>query len=209
MAPPLAPVVYGPIYAISQATVHVDNLLPNSTVIIYANGPPLTGPTKVGEANSATQNELWVPLTRALNANQTVTATQTYNGAASNAYQITPGVASDASPAVPVISVPGSLPAPLFMSGLSTCMDSVRMGNLIQGCTLHVTVTVSGQTHTLVDKTVVQPTQSFTLASIPIPLNATLEAFQTYEKEPRSPTARSLPVSAPPSVLAAPVVNPP
>lgn len=131
MTLPLPPFVYAPIYQLAAGEdVFVSGVLPNSEVFVSATPPHQpNGPSSiVGHASSQTGGDLWVPLTVALTLAQTVTATQTNSGDG-----------SAASNPVVVQERPKRLPPPTFLSELSTCMGSLRIGGLVEGCTLHIT----------------------------------------------------------------------
>jgi hypothetical protein len=206
MAKPFPPVVDGPVFTTSTQ-VYVDNVLPNAVVTVYDNlagtGPP------IGTATSTNPGGLWVPLTMPthLAPSQQITARQSYPAKSTiiNSSIKVSGLSdpTNKAMAIPVQNVPDPLPAPIFVSGLCTCMDSVYIGGLIPGATLKITLAVtSGGTttvHTMVDAPVTQSPQWFQLASIPIPVNSVLMATQTIPAKPPSPTTPSqkIPVAGP------------
>jgi hypothetical protein len=197
---PCPPIVYGPIYTTSTQ-VQVDNLLPDSTVIVYSGTKP------VGTANTpnttASPGCIWVPLTKTPSMGDQVTATQQYNGSDPK-FQVLAGQPSKPSTSpVPVLLPPATLPAPTFASGLCTCMDWVYMDQLIPGATLTITL---GKTP-MVNATVTQTPQWFELAVAPIPEGSVLEATQSgLGSKTSSPTpSNPIPVAPP---LGAPVIKP-
>ncbi|HEY6341312.1 MAG TPA: hypothetical protein VIY49_07460 [Bryobacteraceae bacterium] len=178
---PAPPMVYGPIYTTSTQ-INVDNVLPNSTVHVYASG--ISAP--VGTANTTESGSIWVPVTtKLLVAGQQITATQTYTGTDVNILSVVAAnVASEPSHSpVPILETPDPLPAPVFDSGLCTYMDWVQMGGLIPGATLTITLQNPGSPPppptVVVNGTVAQSVQWFQLASSPIDVGAKLSASQS------------------------------
>jgi hypothetical protein len=132
MTVPLPPLVYGPIYSTfpSQAPVpriHVGNVLPGAVVTIYTQANAQANAMQAGQATSVNGGDIWVPVSQVLTAKTLVSATQ----------EITE-VTSASSNLVLVLPLPKILPAPVFLSPLETCMGAIRLGNLIQDCTLHI-----------------------------------------------------------------------
>ncbi len=188
MPAPLPPMVIGPVYAVANVEVQVDNVLPDALVKVLQNG------VEVGHATSTSAGVVWVTTTVPLVVGHKITATQTYTGAAGYA---TPGVASAPSPLpVPVWAVPKALPVPVFLSAVSHCSDSVWLGSLIPGATL----TVSQSGGVLARMVVARPSQWFTLTG-PLPTaGEPLEAQQEYQRR-TSPTGYSaLVLPSPPSL---------
>jgi hypothetical protein len=198
MVAPLPPVVDGPIYAVPNAQVYVDNVLPDALVKVLQAG------VEVGNATSSAPGGLWVTTTVPLTVGQTITATQTYTGSASY-IDATPGTPSAPSNvAIPVLAIPKLLPVPVFLSGISQCSNSVWLGSLIPGCTLEV---FQGGT-SLGSVLITQPKQWFPLPSTPLTPGVALEARQQY-RDDRSPTGTSLPVFPEPTSLSKPVIATP
>jgi hypothetical protein len=198
MPAPLPPVVDGPIYAVPGVQVYVDNVLPNALVKVLQAG------AEVGHATSSAPGGIWVPTTVAVTAGKKITATQTYTGSASY-IDATPGVSSSPSNVpITVENVPNPLPVPVFLSGVSQCSNSIWLGSLIPGCTIHV----SQSGTTLVTAVIAQPTQWFTLGAPALVAGVAIQAFQTFERE-ISPTGSSLPVFPEPKSLSAPVLATP
>lgn len=198
MATALPPELDGPITPASKQ-VYVDNLLPQSLVTVYADN------VKVGTATSTNPGGIWVPLTVTLvekKPPQEIAATQNYQGKNPD-YAVTSGE-SGRSNSVPVLPVPNPLPPPVFLSGLSPCMDSIVIGGLIPGTELAVSVGGS----TLVKSAVDQPTQWFSLLPVATPETSILTAQQTLGAN-MSPIALSPPVPAAPTSLGVPVIATP
>jgi hypothetical protein len=200
---PLPPLVFGPIYSsVPNEQVHVTNVLADSEVIVYATdhtppNQPQESPVQVGYATaSQIGGDVWVSLNTTLSPNQTVTATQTNSGDP-----------SQPSNPVVVLEMPAKkLPPPVFLTPLSTCMGSLCLGGLIQGCTLHVT----SNGHHLLEELVTRPissVQSFPLSSsVTIPVGAVLKAWQVFEGAPGG-SAMSAPVPASPTTLPKPKIT--
>jgi hypothetical protein len=198
MTAPLPPVVVGPIYAVPNVQVYVDNVLPDALVKVLQDGH------EVGHATSTEPGDLWVTTTVALDVGKTITATQTYQGTATY-IDATPGVQSAPSNVgIPVLAVPTALPVPVFLSGVSQCSDSVWLGSLIPGCTL--TVWQSG--NALISALIVHPRQWFTLATAPLAVGVSLQARQELVRD-ISPIGSSLAVFAEPSSLSKPAMATP
>ena len=70
MTAPLAPVVDGPIYAVPNILISVDNVLPDALVKVFQDG------AEIGHATSTQPGQIWVPTTIALVATKKITATQ-------------------------------------------------------------------------------------------------------------------------------------
>jgi hypothetical protein len=193
---PLPPLVLGPIYSsVPNEQVHVTNVLANSEVVVYFT-PPNGVPSAVGHATaSQIGGDVWVSLNQTLSPKQTITATQNNSG----------DLSLPSNP-MAVLEMPKELPQPVFLTSLSTCMGSLCLGGLIQGCTLHVMW--NGQ-H-LLEELVTRPissVQSFALSSlVAIPVGAVLKAWQVFEGTP-SKTATSLAVVASPTTLPEPKIN--
>jgi len=199
MVTALPPEVDGPI-TLASKEVFVDNVLPQSLVTVYADG------VNVGHATSTDPGWIVVPLIATLAAKQKVTATQNYQGG-DPSIPVTSGE-SDFSAPVEVQPVPKPLPPLAFVSGLSSCMDSVLMGGLIPGTQVDIHVgspagplVVSGAPS---QPTGVPPIQWFGLAAIPVPAGSTLYAQQRLGKD-KSPMTPSVPVAGPPVTLGWPV----
>jgi hypothetical protein len=182
MAKPAPPMVYGPIYTTSTQ-INVDNVLPNSTVNVYASG--ITPP--VGTITTGTESgSIWVPVsTTPLPAKQQITATQTYKGTDANILAaVSANVESEPSHSpVPILETPDPLPAPVFDSGLCTYMDWVQMGGLIPGATLTITLQNPGSPPppptVVLNETVTYSVDWFQLAPSPIGVGAKLYASQS------------------------------
>ncbi len=200
MTLPLPPFVWAPIYDLAVGEgVHVSGVLPNSEVFVSATPPHQpTGPSSVvGHASSRIGGDVWIPLIAALTPTQTVTATQTNSGDGS----------SVSNPVV-VQQRPKKLPPPIFLSALSTCMGSLRIGSLVEGCTLHITAAGN----TILEEVVTRPIQSVQTFQIPsavtIALGAVLEAWQTLGGS-TSETTVSVPVTLSTVPLAKPIITVP
>lgn len=199
MVAPLPPVVDGPIFTITTQ-VYIDNVLPESNILVYENG------VQVGQATSASPGGIWVPLTVGLTLGQMITATQTYTGAAPLA-GVTNGMASvPSNEAIPVLALPNPLPSPSFVSWMTTCTDLLYMSGLIPGCMLQV---ATGSTIVFNDL-VTQPSQLFPIpgATPPIPVNSVLQAQQSSGAV-ASPVVQSLPVAAAGQPTMPVLTNPP
>ena len=194
MPAPLPPLLDGPITTANQQ-VYIDNLLPNATVTVYANG------VQVGSASTVNPGAMLVPLTASLHQGQEITAKQTYNG--TNSSISGPG-ASDASNKIKVQAAPNPPPTPSFASGLTTCASSIYLGNLLPGAEVYVeqggTPLVNGVAATLT-------TQSFPVTGTLVS-GSILQAWQTVAGN-KSAKAGSLPVTDPAGSLPAPVVAEP
>jgi len=66
---PLAPVVDGPIYAVPDISILVDNVLPEALVKVLQDG------VEIGHATSTSPGSIWVQTTAALVAGKKITAT--------------------------------------------------------------------------------------------------------------------------------------
>jgi hypothetical protein len=121
MATPLAPIVHGPLLP-SSTHVLVSGALSGATVTVLANGGD------AGVALAAGNGNVLVELHRTLAVGEKVTAVQMVGSATSPA----------SSQPVTVIPVPASLPAPLFASPVTECMDSVLLAGLVPGATVEV-----------------------------------------------------------------------
>ena len=185
MAKPFPPVVDGPVYT-SSTQVYVDNVLPNAVVTVYNNATG-TG-TPVGTVPSAGPGGggIWVPLTTSVAVPQQITARQSYTITTDPSIKVS-GLSDPSNEPIPVQNVPVPLPAPVFVSGLCTCMDSVLIDGLIPGATLTI---MMGATP-MVTAPVTQSPQWFQLASVTILPNAVLTATQTVSAKPPSPTTPS------------------
>jgi hypothetical protein len=159
---------------------------------------------EIGHATSSAPGSIWVPTTLALVAGKKITATQTYTGSA--AYVgVTAGVASPESNfAVVVLSVPKTLPVPIFQSGINQCSNSVWLGGLFQGAT--VTITQGG--NSLGGGLVEYPTQWFTLTGPEPTPGQAVEARQEYFRA-LSPIGSSALVAPEPTSLPTPIVAKP
>jgi hypothetical protein len=193
---PLPPLILGPIYSsVPNEQVHVTNVLADSEVVVYF-APPNGMPSAVGYATaSQIGGDVWVSLNKTLSPKQTITATQNNSG----------NTSLPSNPVV-VLEMPKQLPPPVFLTPLSTCMGSLCLGGLIQGCTLHVT----SNGHHLLEDLVTRPissVQSFALSSsVTIPVGAVLKAWQVFEGAPGE-TATSAPVVASPTTLPKPKIS--
>src|SRR5277367_1161229 len=181
--PPLPPVVSGPVYTTSKQ-VFVGNVLPNSKITIYHNA---ASTHVAGTATSTSPGSIWVPLTVTLAVGQPITARQQYTGSDPK-IQVT-GESPPSTLPVPVLKPPTPLPAPIFASGLCTCMDWVYIDGLIPGATLTITM---GGTPTVKAVPVTQSPQWFQLAAVAIPAGSALVAQQTLGAS-KSPTTTSAP----------------
>jgi hypothetical protein len=201
MTLPLTPLVYAPIYALAVGEdVYVSGILPNSDVFMSATPPNQpNGPSSVvGHVSSAAGGDVWVPLTVALRRAQTVTATQT------NA-----GDSSSASNPVVVQERPKKLPPPAFLSDLSTCMGSLRMGGLVEGCTLHITTAGTPLLQEVVTRPV-QSAQTFQISSsVTIAPGAVLEAWQAFGGANSATTASGPVALSPTTRLGKPIITTP
>ena len=191
MPAPLAPAVIGPVYAVPNAQIQVDNVLPDAKVQVFQNGSP------VGHATSTTAGLIWVPTTVALTVGDQITATQTYTGGASYVH-VTVGVASPASPnPVTVAAVPKLLPTPVFQSLVNQCSSAVWLGSLIPG----TTVTIDQGGPSLGGGLVQFPTQWFTLTGAEPTPGKPLQAVQAFGSD-KSPIGFSANVA--PEVMSLP-----
>lgn len=121
MTRPLPPVVHGPLTPVTSV-VRVTAVAPDATVDLLVAG------NSAGSDQSLSGGTLWVRLNRTLAAGDNVTARQS-----------TPGGTSDESVLpVPVVDVPDPLPAPVFVSPLSTCMSMLRLDGLVPGAAVFV-----------------------------------------------------------------------
>jgi hypothetical protein len=198
MTAPLAPVVDGPIYAVPNIPILVDNVLPDALVKVFQAG------VEVGHATSTSPGSIWVPTTIALVAGSKITATQTYTGTATYV-GVTAGVASPESNfAVTVLAPPKLLPIPVFESGINQCSNSVLLGNLFQGATLSISQDGTALGGGLVE----YPTQWFTLTGPEPTPGQPLGASQRY-RDSISPSGRSALVAPEPKSLSTPVVAQP
>jgi hypothetical protein len=150
--------------------------------------------------------------TKLLMAGQQMTATQTYTGTDSNILAALGGnTESDPSTSsLPILKTPDPLPAPVFDSGLCTCMDWVQMGGLIPGATLTIKLqnpSAPLPLPTVVNAIVTQSVQWFQLASNPIDKDAVLEAHQSGLKSSPSGVTQSGPILVAPA-LGPPVISP-
>jgi hypothetical protein len=132
MTKPLPPIVHGPITP-SNPAVRITAVAPNATVEILVTG------ASIGSAASISGGTLWVSITGTVTAGQTVTARQKTSG----------GTSDESAQPVTVVDVPNPLPAPVFVSPLSTCISSLRLDGLVIGATVLVR-----QGGTVVGKTV-------------------------------------------------------
>ncbi len=198
-APPLPPIVNGPVYTTSKQ-VNVTSLLPNVKVWVYNDA---ASTHVVGTATtSAGGGSIWVPLTATLNAGQEITAKQEYQG--HNPKILVSGQSPASTLPVPVVRPPEPLPAPIFASGLCTCMDWIYVDGLIAGATLTVKM---GATILVSAAEVTQSPQWFQLAAATIIEDAVLEAQQNIGALKSSiTTSNPIPVAPP---LGAPDVAPP
>lgn len=207
--PPLPPVVDGPVFTTSTQ-VYVDNLLPHSTVSVYNDA---ASTSIVGTATTSTSpGAIWVPFTKPISAGQPITARQQYTG--SDPSIKVSGLSGPSNIPVPVLPVPTALPSPIFVSGFCTCMDSILMDGLIPGATLTVDMVAGSPpaTTTLVSAPVTETPQWFTLATITIPANAALHAWQNIGalKSPVTPGLYPVPVAPPlraPAVTSLPLLS--
>ncbi len=163
MANLLPPVVLGPLTEISTVVLVVD-LVPGAEVTLFENG----GPLKL--TFTATGTTAQVPLAKALAERSQVTASQGTPTA-------TPPIQSEQSLPVLVGAVANPLPAPAYLSAVSTCTDAVW----IDGITPGATVTVSEKASKLSWKTVAAQTPVWVQlpGSGPLATGATLEVEQT------------------------------
>jgi hypothetical protein len=198
---PLPPLLYAPIYNLSVGElVYVSGILPNSEVSISAT--PANQPnglsSVVGHTTSSGGGDVWVKLSVALTGEQTVTATQT------NA-----GTASGVSNAVVTQVRPKRLPPLAFLSTLSTCMGALRIGGLIEGCTLHITNAGSS----VLEKVATQPilsVQSFAIpTSVTFAPGAVLEAWQSFGETKSNKTTSAAIVSSASLPLRTPAITTP
>ncbi|HET7721247.1 MAG TPA: hypothetical protein VFK43_14880 [Acidimicrobiales bacterium] len=120
MATPLPPTVRGPILP-SSTSVSVSGALAGAAVRLV-----VVGEVEVGNTIAPANGDVWVPLSRALNAGEVVFAKQTAGGETSAA----------STQGVPVIAVPSPLPAPVFASPVTECMDFVLLAGLVPGATV-------------------------------------------------------------------------
>ena len=177
MTRPLPPIVRGPITP-AALSVRVTAVTPKATVDLFVAGE------SIGRAASISGGTLWVPILGMLTVGQSVTARQETSG----------GTSDESAQPVTVVDVPNPLPAPVFVSPLSTCMSRLRLDGLVPGATVLVrqgaTVvgkTVAGQSSDFVS---IDPSRSLTAG-------ARLEATQEIVVGSAalvSPRVRSLPI---------------
>lgn len=118
---PLAPVVNGPIVTASDRVL-VCGVLAGASVELRVGGAP------VGSSLAAINGNLWVPLSRPLNAGEMVVAVQSLGGVSSQ----------PSNSPVPVLAVPSPLPVPVFASPMSQFMSHVLLGGLVPGAKVEV-----------------------------------------------------------------------
>jgi hypothetical protein len=200
---PLPPVVDGPITELSTQ-VYVDNVLPDAAVTVYNDA---AGTSQVGTITSKNPGGIWVPLTTKLSSPQLITARQLYAGPDPKLKSLVSGKSDPSNVPVPVESVPNPLPSPVFISGLSNCMDFILMDALIPGATL--VVTLEGTATKLVDAPVTQPTQWFQLTPMKLTAGQHLSAVQSASGFKSSQPTRSQPLASAPNHLPPPVITPP
>ena len=197
------PVVDGPITQLSKQ-VYVDSVLPNAVVTVYNDA---ASTSQVGTITSTNPGGIWVPLTEPLTVGQPITARQLYTGTDPKIVSLVSGLSDPSNVPVPVEHAPNPLPSPVFISGLSMCMDWIWMDGLIPGATL--VVTLGGTTTKLVDAPVTQPTQWFQLTPGPLAAKDILVAVQSASGFTSSPPIPSQPLAPAPASLPAPVITPP
>jgi hypothetical protein len=199
---PLPPVVDGPITQLSTQ-VYVDSVLPNAAVTVY-NDP--AGTNQVGTITSGNSpGGIWVPLTKPVAVGQQITARQEYTGPDPKIKALVSGLSDPSNVPVPVEPAPNPLPPPVFISGLSTCMDFIWMDGLIPGAHLVVT---AGATK-VVDAPVTQSTQWFQLKPAPLTAKEVLVAVQSAAGFISSASVPSQPIAPAPGSLPPPVLLPP
>jgi hypothetical protein len=200
---PLPPTVSGPIYTTSTQVL-VNNVFPNSTVKINETG--ISAPIGTTTTTATSPTSIWVPVTTSLlHDTQQITATQEYTGTDPSILKlVAANIESASSGPVPVVNAPEPLPAPVFASGLCTCMDWVYIDGLIPGATLTITM---GGTPMVKAAPVTESPQWFQLYAVPIPAGSVLEAQQTLGAS-KSPTTTSAPPIEAAPALGAPVIKP-
>ena len=167
--PPLPPIVSGPVYTTSKQVL-VNSVLPHAKVTVYNDG---ASTHVVGTATSTSPGSVWVPLTGTIAHGQPITARQEYTGTDPKIQVTGPSPASTLP--FPVLLPPTPLPAPIFASGLCTCMDWVYIDGLIAGATLTIKM---GSTTMVAAAIVTQTPQWFQLAAHPIAAGSVLKATQ-------------------------------
>jgi hypothetical protein len=207
MTLPLPPLVYGPIYSAAQGqtparSIHVGNVLPGATVTIYTQAAVQASTVQVGQSTSTNGGDVWIPITPPLQKGSLVSATQ----------EIT-AITSALSNTVLVLQFPKELPIPVFLSPLETCMGAIRLGNLIQACTLHITNSAGKVVLQTVVSQPVDSEQSFELPSTPaeaaaVTAGTTLTAWQTFEGALGHTTSSGPVVTTPNVVPNTPVIGP-
>ncbi len=201
--PPLPPVVDGPITQLSKQ-VYVDSVLPNAEITVYNDA---AGTSQVGTITSTNPGGIWVPLTKPIAVGQQITARQLYTGSDLTIKNLVSGQSDASNAPVRVEAAPNPLPSPVFISGLSDCMDFIWMDGLIPGATL--VVTISGTTTNLVDAPVTQPTQWFQLKPASLVAGNKLVAVQSAPGFASSPAVTSQPLAPAPDSLLPPVITEP
>jgi hypothetical protein len=195
--PPLPPIVSGPVYTISKQVL-VNSVLPHAKVTVYNDA----GSTHVvGTTTSTSPGSVWVPVTGTIAHGQPITARQEYTG--TDPKILVTGLSPPSTLPFPVLLPPTPLPAPIFASGLCTCMDWVYIDGLIAGATLTIKM---GSTTMVAAAIVTQTPQWFQLAAHTITAGSVLKATQNIGATP-SATTQSAPIFAAPP-LVAPVIAP-
>ena len=121
MATPLAPIVHGPLLP-SSTHVLVSGAISAAAVTVLGNG------NRAGATLAGGNGNVLVPLERTLAVGEQVTAVQALGAATSPA----------SNQPVTVIGLPQALPAPLFASPVTECMDNVLLAGLVPGATVEV-----------------------------------------------------------------------
>ena len=204
MTAPLRPVVVGPIYAVPDVRVQVDNVLPDSLVQVLRND------IEVARATSgSTAGTISVLVTVPLAVNDQITAAQAYTGSDDH-IPVTPGVLSQPSPfAVTVLAVPAQLPTPVFQSLVNHCSSGVVLGHLIPGAFVTITEDIPGAGSTLIATGTAQyPTQEFSLTGPEPSPGQQLQAIQGFGDNV-SPVGLSARVAPKPASLPQPVAATP
>lgn len=119
MVMPLAPVVHGPILK-SSTHVLVSGVLADAEVLLFV------GNDRVGSGTASANGNLWVALDRRLSPDDEVVAAQHIDGTTSalSNYPVT------------VLELPVPLPAPIFGSPVTECMNYVLLAGLVPGATV-------------------------------------------------------------------------
>ncbi len=124
MSIPLPPTVHGPIVP-SSTNVLVSGALLGASIRVFT-----VGLDEVGATIAGANGNVLVPLHRTLNPGELVFATQT----------VGPETSAPSNQGVPVIDIPLPLPAPIFASPGTECMNAVLLAGLVPGATVELSI---------------------------------------------------------------------